>query len=394
MSKLLVFLVFILPLSIAAQTNSVPVSVAYQDGLRFATADTSFSTTIRFRIQSRVGYISEALDKSTPSQFDLRIRRLRLRFDGNLINEKLTYSIQFSFSRADMDWDVSGVPNVLRDAMIWYQPWKGMKIGMGQGKLPGNRQRIISSGEQEFTDRSMVNAAYTLDRDVGLFAYQNIQLKKVVVRVKAALTAGEGRNPNLTDKGLATTGRIEILPFGEFSNNNDFSEADIAFEPKPKLSIAGVAHYNDRAIRTQGQLGKLMGTSHYISSWMADMVFKYNGFALSAEYLIRNDDNPFDKRGSSLYVLTGQGLNVQASVVFENLWCIAGRYALTKPGEKIKFLEPERKQYGICFSKFLKGHRIKIQTEIQFNEEYRYSSNSSLNIKQFMAGYLQIELGI
>jgi hypothetical protein len=394
MIKLLSFFLLLLPLSIAAQNASFPVSVAYQNGLRFATEDTSFSTTIRFRVQSRAGYISEALDKTTPSQFDLRVRRLRLRLDGNLINQKLTYNIQLSFSRADMDWDVSGVPNVLRDAMIWYQPWKGMKIGMGQSKLPGNRQFIMSSGDLELIDRSIVSTAYTLDRDVGVFAYQNINVKKVVVRLKAALTSGEGRNPNLTNKGLATTGRIEILPFGEFSNNNDFSEADIAFEPKPKLSIAGVAHYNDRAIRTQGQLGKMMATSHYISSWMADMVFKYNGFALSAEYLIRNDDNPFDKRGSSLYVLTGQGLNVQASVVFENMWCIAGRYALTAPGEKIKFLEPERKQYGICFSKFLKGHRIKIQTEIQFNEEYKYSSNKSLSIKQFMAGYLQVELGI
>jgi hypothetical protein len=59
-------------------------------------------------------------------------------------------------------------------------------------------------------------------------------------------------------------------------------------------------------------------------------------------------------------------------------------------------LVPHQKQYGLCVSKLINHHKIKIQAEIQFNEE-SFRKNGVLinqNIKQYMAGFLQIELGI
>ena len=131
--------------------------------------DSAFSVGLRFRIQNRAGFVfSEMADGSwalTTSEF--RVRRLRLRLDGFVLNPKWAYAVQLSFSRADQDWDNSKVPNVLRDAMVFYRPNKRLTFAFGQGKLPGNRQRVVSSGEQQFADRSIVNATFNIDRDFG-----------------------------------------------------------------------------------------------------------------------------------------------------------------------------------------------------------------------------------
>ena len=45
--------------------------------------------------------------------------------------------------------------------------WKSFSIKFGQGKLPGNRERVISSGNLQLVDRSRLNSRYNIDRDVG-----------------------------------------------------------------------------------------------------------------------------------------------------------------------------------------------------------------------------------
>jgi hypothetical protein len=111
--------------------------------------DSIWEVNIHFRIQSRFGYASENMQQLMPGNFDLGIRRARLFFDGHIYSKKWTYFLQLNFSRIDVNEDNTGSNHILRDAMIWYEAWKGMKIGLGQGKLPGNRQRMISSGMLE-----------------------------------------------------------------------------------------------------------------------------------------------------------------------------------------------------------------------------------------------------
>jgi hypothetical protein len=36
---------------------------------------------------------------------------------------------------------------------------------VGQTKLPGNNQRVVSSGSLEFTDRTINNSRFNIDRD-------------------------------------------------------------------------------------------------------------------------------------------------------------------------------------------------------------------------------------
>jgi phosphate-selective porin OprO/OprP len=184
-------------------------------------------------------------DLST-KDWEMRVRRLRLRLDGFMINPKLSYALQLSFTRGDMDWSdadnskINVAPNPVRDAMIFYKPNKLLTFGFGQGKLPGNRQRVNSSGELQFADRSIVNATFTLDRDFGGFVVYELPVKKSLIFLKGVISSGEGRqNVIANNPGLCYTSRIEFLPFGAFANRGDYFEGDLEREKSPKVSIAG-----------------------------------------------------------------------------------------------------------------------------------------------------------
>jgi phosphate-selective porin OprO/OprP len=144
-------------------------------GVGLVTSDSLFSLNFQFRMQNRAMYISKEDTDLAPEAFEFRVRRLRMKFTGFVYNPKLTYYIQLSFSRGDMDWrgfdnsKVNSSPNVVRDAIIYYNPNPRLRLGFGQTKLPGNRQRVVSSGDQQFYDRSIVNARFTVDRDFGFF---------------------------------------------------------------------------------------------------------------------------------------------------------------------------------------------------------------------------------
>src|SRR5687768_12203540 len=84
-------------------------------GLGIIAPDSLFSMNIRFRMQNRVGIKTESGTDLGISEVEARVRRLRLRFDGFVYSPKLTYVIQLSFSRGDMDYESLSFPNVIRD---------------------------------------------------------------------------------------------------------------------------------------------------------------------------------------------------------------------------------------------------------------------------------------
>lgn len=374
----------------------------YKNGLGFATPDSSYSVNIRFRMQNRFLMNTQDDIHLETGSWEARVRRCRLSFAGHMINTKWSYYLQLSFSRGDMDWsdvDASTLntsPNVVRDAMIFYKPIKNVQFGFGQGKLPGNRQRVISSGAQQFYDRSIVNATFTPDRDFGFFMNYTAHLgSNFIVLTKLAATSGEGRNSVSSNPGLAYTGRVELLPMGNFSDGGDYYEGDVAREQKPKLSIAGGYQLNDLAVRTGGQLGKdLLGTRSF-NVYMADLLFKYNGFALSSEYIRRDTEgSPFvvgtDKKVRT--ITTGDGINTQVSYCFKNMFEFALRHSLLSPHQDLLSKVRENEQYGVGVTKYLNKHKFKVQGNLFFNRERDLSKQEDHN-KYFFAVF-QIEMGI
>lgn len=365
--KILMFL-FISAQAFAQSERDESAMIHNFTGLQFRSPDTSFYINFRFRMQNRIGAFTTSGTDLNFNEYDARVRRLRMRVDGFIMNPKLTYSIQLAFTRSDQDVDNTGVANIVRDAVVFYHFSPKFYIGFGQNKLPGNRQRVNSSGQLQFADRSIVNGAMTIDRDFGLKAYYKNKIGEMDYYLKGAVSTGEGRSVNSTDNGLAYTGRVELLPLGAFTGDGDYSEGDLEREPKPKISIAAGYSINKKTNRTGGQLGKELYRPVDMATWMIDAIGKYRGWAYSVEYLKRHVDNPmtYNSTGNLRYAFTGDGINHQFSYTFPTNFELAFRYSRLTPSAKIISQEPRKNILEIGTTKYLNKHRVKLQLNVNY----------------------------
>ncbi len=394
--------IFLLALFITAFINSHSQQITpipyftYGKGLGITSPDSLFMLNIRFRIQNRVGLTTVSSSDFEIQEVEARVRRLRLRFDGFIYTKKLNYVIQLAFSRGDMDYDDTGFPNIIRDAMVIYNFNSHFGVGLGQTKLPGNRQRITSSGDLQFPDRSIVNATFNIDRDFGAQVYYNNSLNGFYYVLRGAISTGEGRNFNTTDRGLAYTGRVELLPFGAFTNGGDYFEGDLAREPKPKVSLGLSYSANNNTRRSGGQLGKFLYEPRDMTTRMADFLLKYNGWALAIEYLRRTSPDPITENaeGDKIYIYSGHGENIQGSYLFKNNYELAARFSEVRPDQVLYDLEPRRRAYSIGASKYLRGHRVKFQLDWSYLEDHWLGGeNTNPNSDAWQVRF-QIEAGI
>jgi len=327
----------------------------------------------RFRVQQLASATTESDDDLSIAATNFAVRRMRLRIESVLVDPRLKVNIQLSFSRGDQDFEASNFPNVLRDAYVTWQATPHLALVGGQGKLPGNRQRVNSSSELQFADRSIVNGAFTIDRDVGLFAHYTRMDAPLPFILRGAITSGEGRNPSPGSDGLAYTGRMELLPFGAFSVGGDYIEGDLRREPTPKLSIAAGLSHNDRAIRTGGQLGRPLFAPRSMTTYLADILFKYRGFAASAEVARRDAPDPITTDGSvTRYVLTGDGVTGQLSYLLPGGFEPAFRLSIVSPKAELagRAGADRQRQVGLGLTRYLNAHRVKWQGEL-LHDDYR-----------------------
>ncbi len=365
-------------------------------GVGMTSPDSLFQMNIRFRMQNRL----EILNDDDETSYEAMIRRLRLRFDGYVGSPKFLYAIQLSFAPKDVGpLEDDGDLNVIRDAMIFYVPNKNWNFGFGQTKLPGNRQRVNSSGALQLTDRSINNANFNIDRDFGLQAYylNNHSPNNFGFNIKTAISSGEGRNWTRTkDDGLAFTGRVELFPLGSFKKGGEYFEGDIMREPTPKLYLGSTYHFNQNARRTSGQQGQILYQDKDISSFFADALVKYNGWAFMTSYMNRNtpNDSPvaINVEDPSLfnYVYTGSGFDAQMSYVFPKNWEVIGRYSKLKPHDEVYQFTPLQNQYSVGLTKYIWEHAFKAQLEVTKND-FKYFDGQT---KDNWYLRLQIEMGI
>jgi phosphate-selective porin OprO and OprP len=405
MKKLLVYLFFLTSFTVMAQdikfstkNNDVKLaSLPYYNfgrGLGLTAPDSLFQFNIRFRMQNRMTYIQ---NDDGEEIFDGQIRRLRLRFDGYVGNPKFLYAIQLSFAPGDVGIINEGENvNIIRDAIIFYRPDKHWSFAFGQTKLPGNRQRINSSGALQLTDRSINNARFNIDRDFGWQAYYlESNKEKFSYNIKSAVSTGNGRNVTKNpDNGFALTGKVELFPLGSFTNDGSFFEGDIVRESKPKLMVSGVFHRNVNARLSQGQLGFELYEKKTMESVLLDAMLKYQGWAFMTAYMNRMANDPIainpDEPTEFNYVYVGQGFDYQLSYNFINNMEIIGRYSTQNVDDSIYEFTPNTKTYTLGFTKYIWEHSFKIQTEVTYDEMFYFDGNTKNNwLVRF-----QVEIGI
>ena len=345
-------------------------------------ADSSYSMKLATRMQSL--YIADWDVNDTDgihnggSQF--LIRRARLKFGGFVFNPKVKYKLELGLSNKDLgkvDDRNNNAPNMILDAVVKWNFYKNFTLWAGQTKLPGNRERVVSSANLQLVDRSLLNKRFNIDRDMGFQLRHHFTIgKNFIVKESLAMSQGEGRNivqENLG--GYQWTARVEVLPFGKFQGKGDYKGGALKREEAPKLAIGATYDYNN-AVKNKSNQGSYMlideDASYYqttVNTIFVDAMFKYQRLSLMAEYANRNAENPIamnsDDTESGDVVQIGNGLNLMSGYMFDHNWELSGRYTSILLDKAITGKDLET-QYTLGLSKYFKGHKLKIQSDISY----------------------------
>ncbi len=309
------------------------------------------------------------------------VRRARLKFDGFAFSPKLKYKMELGLSNRDISGGsefTRNTPRYILDAVVMWNFYENFELWLGQTKLPGNIERVISSGNLQQVDRSLLNSRFNIDRDMGMQLRHHVTLgEKFLIREKLALSQGEGRN--ITQGNLGGhqyTARVEFLPFGKFKSKGDYSGSDLKREEMPKLMFALNYDTNKNAVKTRSNQGSYMFNDigfHEtdINTFFFDGMFKYSGFSFMWEYADRGADDPIAKNSDGTetgdVVWVGNGLNLQTGYLFKNNLEVSGRYTSINLDDLTG--RNAETQYTIGLSKYLAGHKLKVQTDLSYLAE-------------------------
>jgi hypothetical protein len=341
--------------------------------------DSSFSMNVSARMQM-LGTSNWDLNNglSNPSS-SLLVRRARLKFSGFAYSPKLKYKLELGLSNRDIGKASSftnEAPKYILDAVVKWNFSGNFVLWFGQTKLPGNRERVISSGDLQQVDRSLLNSRFNIDRDMGFQLRHHFNLTDTfIVKEMFAVSQGEGRNITTGNLGgHQYTSRVELLPFGKFASKGDYRGSDLKFEPTPKLAMGFTYDFNNDAVKNRSNQGSYMtnDTGFYstnISTVFVDAMYKHKGFSLMAEYAYRDAEDAFAKNSDGTLtgdeVQVGNALNLQTGYLLSKTLEISGRYTNIDWDSDITGKGAEN-QYTLGLSKYVVGHKLKVQTDVSY----------------------------
>lgn len=356
----------------AAATEQAPPAptggykIVHQDGattLTLENAEISLSNRLQFRFTEEIPPSNVRLPGTTEdgqSKPTFRIRRAKTSLEGWFWKKELTYEIQLSWAGPEAG---ASTQTPLEDALLtWDASKKGsFKITLGQFKVPLGRQEMTSSGRLQFADRSILNGEYTRGRDIGL------QLSGRVANDKVEYFAGvfNGNSASRTSNDntkLQYNARVSFEPFGKVA----YSESAFEGWDKPLLAIAGQFENNDLS-------GATNLTDLNTTILGADLMYKYKGFSLFAEYYNRkrepeavsggssNTSGPAAQSGGAYH---SNGYNVEAGYFLKRDKVeIAARFAEYDPSDQVP--SNKRSEKGGVFNYFILKHTLKVVADFR-----------------------------
>lgn len=312
---------------------------------------------------------------------NMLVRRARLKFNGFAYSPTFKYKIELGLSNRDLSGAsvfTGNAPRYILDAVVMWNFYGNWELWAGQTKLPGNIERVISSGNMQQVDRSLLNSRFNIDRDMGVqLRHQTLLGKQFLIRERFAISQGEGRNITTGNLGgHQFTSRLELLPFGTFKSKGDYSGADLKREQTPKLMLAATYDHNQNAVKTRSNQGTYMENDAgffqtNINTWFIDAMFKYNGFSFMGEFSDRSAADAIAKHTdgtpTGAIVQVGQGINLQSGYLLNNNLEVSGRFTKITLDQALTGKVPEI-QYTVGVSKYIVGHRLKVQSDFSYLE--------------------------
>ena len=360
--RLFYFVIAFLIVNLSYSQGLEMQSYKFGDGLRFVGES---GQSIRL-----TGYAQPMAELKNIDSVDLnssryRMRRLRLRIDGQTKDPRFKYRLQVDLSGVSEIGEVNEDP--LMDAYIDYAPNNSFSVKFGQRTTyADNRELWMSSNSLQLVERSRLTSAFASIREFGVFVTGRIKSGRgSFIRPYFVLSNGDGKNVMGNDKGgLKIGGRIDYLPFGLFTNIGQFRQIDVMREQVPKLVVG--AHYSHNS-GISSRRGRYSGRIIYLNNndeeslpdytkYGVDFLFKYRGFSalgefvkstatvptdinqrvrtngsVSADFLAPyTDGNNGDLNDMINYVkgrmMLGSAYNFQLGYLFKNNFSIDGRY--------------------------------------------------------------------
>ena len=342
------------------------ITVTPGKGVTAKTADGNFSITLRARAQVR-----EIFAYDTTATNELNVKTLRFYVQGNVLVPELKYLVQLAFGTGDFE---NGNPSPLFDAFVEYTKWRDLNLRVGQYFVPFDRARTVRESGLQFVDRQIAVRELTLDRDVGLTASsQDLFGLNQWLAYWVFVGGGDGRNRvGGSVPAPILVARIAVRPFGAF---DDDAEGDLQRDEKPRLSVGVGGAWNVKTNRAQSTFGTTytLGTFDYFHG-AADVVFKWHGFSLLAEAVVRKATNDLlegtNASGATVreYSRSGWGYFVQAGLMVSKYVELTARwdqlYAFTGTDPSLTSLAATQgRQLGGGVNVYLNGHALKLQAD-------------------------------
>ena len=334
-------------------------------GFEFSTSDGNFLLQFASRLQFRFASPSDQ-NPVTFDDFDdqnqrlFKINRARLKIGGHAYRPWLKYYFEYELSQSN-----------LLDFRVMVEKWPFLNFKFGQWKVEFTRERFISSGEQQLVERSLINRAFTLDRQQGMTIYGNLDGGGIAhFDYWVAMLTGTGRGASSNDDSkLMYFGRLQWnllgrpVPF-------EGGDMEISELPAALLAFAAVTNTSPYTRFSQAGGGYLEGFEdglpgqYTVNQFQVETAFDFKGFSYASEfhkkYILNNQTNITTDLGG-YYIQAGYFVH-QALEFWPEKLEIATRFAQYRPDLSI----PENRQteLALAFNYFFAGHKNKLTTEL------------------------------
>ena len=361
-----------------------PVKASYgSKGFRLETRDGNWQTNLQWRGQFRLTFPT-ASDPRQVSSFagqekvTFQGRRLRMKIGGHGYRPWVKYYFEVDL-QPTRDSDESGADASARviDWRVDVAKWKKFGIRVGQWKIDYNRERVDSSGRQQFVERSIVNRVFTIDRQMGVSLRGHLfEGTPADLRYQFGVFTGEGRGVANDDDNLMFTGRLQWNFLGR---DLALRQTDVERTERPTASLAvgGATHTGKCTRWSSSGCGNLDGFASpssaaqgqfRIHQAVQEFAFKWQGFSVQQEFhwkrvIDRAQDSNVGTHQTDLYggyAQTGYFFNEIFEFVPEPLE-LAFRYAYVRePNRSNVLVENDRQEFTAAANWFFSGHNNKI----------------------------------
>ncbi len=375
----LFFLIFC-SISLFAQEKNNDFYITKGKGYEFHFFDDAYELQIDFRGQFRASTPFDRYPKS-PENFDSKttdfdINRARIKIGGHV------YKPYFTFY---FEQDLRGM-NLL-DFRFMIEKYSFLQLKVGQWKSRFSRERMISSGNQQSVDRSLLNSIFTIDRQQGVSIYGNLDGGGMAnFNYFAEVLTGTGRGASSNDDTkLMYMMRFQWNPNGE---ELKYSGSDLKIHEKfvSSVAIAGVTNTSKFTSFSTSGGGQLYGFEdgvagqYKIEQLLFETAFMYKGFSWQQELHFKNIDDQVNLQQTNLignYVQIGYFLNQSFPKIPKELEIFA-RQSFYDPNTDIS--DNNNYEFTVGCNWFFHGHKNKLTFDysyLKYNQFLPYAKTGN-----------------